>query len=147
MSNPYITALIESLEKKISVLDEIITKNKEQAELLRSDPFSFEDFDKNTEEKGVLIFRLEKLDDGFESLYARVKEELDANREQYASEIKHMQDLIREITDKSASIQAEEARNKAALEAVFKSERDRIKTGRSGVKALQSYNQAMNYKQ
>ncbi|MCR5279777.1 MAG: flagellar export chaperone FlgN [Lachnospiraceae bacterium] len=147
MSNPYITALIESLEKKISVLDEIITKNKEQAELLRSDPFSFEDFDKNTEEKGVLIFRLEKLDDGFESLYARVKEELDANREQYASEIKHMQDLIREITNKSTSIQAEEARNKAALEAVFKSERDRIKTGRSGVKALQSYNQAMNYKQ
>jgi len=146
-NNAYITALRESLEKKISVLDEIITKNKEQAELLRSDPFSFEDFDKNTEEKGVLIFRLEKLDDGFESLYARVKEELDANREQYASEIKHMQDLIREITDKSASIQAEEARNKAALEAVFKSERDRIKTGRSGVKALQSYNQAMNYKQ
>ena len=146
-NNAYITALRESLEKKISVLDEIIIKNKEQAELLRSDPFSFEDFDKNTEEKGVLIFRLEKLDDGFESLYARVKEELDANREQYASEIKHMQDLIREITDKSASIQAEEARNKAALEAVFKSERDRIKTGRSGVKALQSYNQAMNYKQ
>ncbi len=146
MSNPYITALIESLEKKIIVLDEIISKNKEQSDLLRADPFSFEAFDRNTEEKGVLIFRLEKLDDGFETLYARVKEELDANRSQYAEEIRRMQELIRQITDKSASIQAEEARNKAALETVFKSERDRIKTGRSGVKALQSYNQAMNYK-
>lgn len=145
MSNPYVTALIESLEKKISVLDEIIAKNKEQSDLLRTDPFSFDAFDKNTEEKGVLIFRLEKLDDGFETLYARVKEELDGNRALYANEIRRMQDLIRQITEKSASIQAEEARNKAALENVFKSERDRIKTGRSGVKALQSYNQAMNF--
>ena len=78
-------------------------------------------------------------------MYARVKEELDANRPRYADEIHRMQDLIRQITDKSAGIQAEEARNKAALEAVFKSERDRIKSGRSGVKALQSYSQAMNY--
>ncbi len=146
-NNAYITALTESLEKKLSVLDEIIEKNKEQSALLKADPFSFEAFDKNTEEKGVLIFRLEKLDDGFETLYARVKEELDANRPKYADEIRHMQDLIRQITDKSATIQAEEARNKAALEAVFKSERDRIKTGRSGVKALQSYTQAMNFKQ
>ncbi len=146
MNNTYITALIESLEKKISVLDEIIIKNREQADLLKAEPFSFADFDRNTEEKGVLIFRLEKLDDGFESLYARVKEELDTNRAQYADEIHRMQDMIREITDKSASIQADEARNKAALEQVFKAERARIKSGRSGVKALQSYSQAMNYK-
>lgn len=146
MTNTYVTALVESLEKKNRVLDEIILKNKEQKELLSEDPFSFEKFDKNTEEKGVLIYRLNQLDEGFESLYEKVKAELDMYKDSYADKIRRMQELIREITDKSTSIQAEEARNKAALEQVFKSERDRLKSGRSGVKALKSYSQAMNFR-
>ncbi len=146
MNGTYLTALSESLEKKIAVLDEIIEKNKEQEALLKEETFSFEAFDKNAEEKGVLIFRLEKLDDGFESLYEKVREELNANRAAYAKEIAHMQDLIRMITEKSATIQAGEARNKASLEKVFKTEREKLRNGRSGVKALKSYNQAMNFK-
>ncbi len=146
MNSTYLTAMIESLEKKVSVLDEIIKKNAEQAALLKEEEFSFDKFDKNAEEKGVLIFRLEKLDDGFESLYAKVKEELDANRAAYSDEIRIMQELIQSITDKSASIQADEARNKAALEGIFKNEREKLRAGRSGVKALKSYNQAMNFR-
>lgn len=146
MTNTYVTALVESLEKKNKVLDEILEKNKEQKELLSEDPFSFEKFDKNTEEKGVLIYRLNQLDEGFESLYEKVKAELDMYKDSYADKIRRMQELIREITDKSTSIQAEEARNKAALEQVFKSERDKLKSGRSGVKALKSYSQAMNFR-
>ncbi|MCR4728093.1 MAG: flagellar export chaperone FlgN [Lachnospiraceae bacterium] len=146
MTNTYVTALVESLEKKNKVLDEIIEKNKEQRDLLSEEPFSFEKFDKNTEEKGVLIYRLNQLDEGFESLYEKVKAELDMYKDSYADKIRRMQELIREITDKSTSIQAEEARNKAALEQVFKSERDRLKSGRSGVKALKSYSQAMNFR-
>ena len=146
MNGTYLTAMIESLEKKVAVLDEIIKKNAEQAALLKEEEFSFDKFDKNAEEKGVLIFRLEKLDDGFESLYAKVKEELDANRAAHADEIRRMQELIQSITDKSTSIQAEEARNKAALEGIFKNEREKLRAGRSGVKALKSYNQAMNFR-
>ena len=145
MNNIYITAMIESPEKKVAVLDEIIGKNAEQDTLLKEEEFSFDKFDKNSEEKGVLIYRLEKLDDGFESLYSKVKEELDANRATYAGEIRRMQDLIQQITDKSASIQAEEARNKAALENIFRNERERLRAGRSGVKALKSYSQAMSF--
>jgi len=146
MNSTYLTAMIESLGKKVAVLDEIIKKNAEQAALLKEEEFSFDKFDKNAEEKGVLIFRLEKLDDGFESLYAKVKEELDANRAAYSDEIRKMQELIQSITDKSASIQADEARNKAALEGIFKNEREKLRAGRSGVKALKSYNQAMNFR-
>ena len=146
MSDTYITALIESLEKKIDVLDLIIRKNVEQAALLKEEPFSFEKFDKNTEEKGILIFRLNKLDEGFESLFGKVKKELDGNREKYASDIKTMQKLITQITEKSTTIQAGEARNKAALEQIFKEERSRLKGSRSNVKAVKSYTQAMNYK-
>ena len=144
MNNTYITALIESLEKKISVLDEIIIKNREQADLLKAEPFSFADFDRNTEEKSVLIFRLEKLDDGFESLYARVKEELDANRAQYADEIHRMQDMIREITDKQTSIQAQETRLKKAVEQNSARAAKDLKQRRSTSSAAQNYYQAMN---
>lgn len=147
MNDTYLTTMIESLEKKDAVLSEIIKKDAEQAALLKEESFSFEKYDKTVEEKDVLIFRLEKLDDGFESLYAKVKEELDANRALYARQIGRMQELIQSITEKSASIQADEARNKAALENIFRSEREKLRVGRSGVKALKSYNQAMNFRE
>ena len=144
MSNTYVTALIESLEKKNKVLDEILIKNEEQAALLKEAEFSFDKFDKSIEEKGVLIYRLEKLDEGFEAFYAKVKAELDSDRKKYKSSILKMQMLITDITDKSSKIQAGEARNKAALEAFFRGERDKLKAGRSGVNAVKSYNRVMN---
>lgn len=146
MTNTYIVALIESLEKKVAVLKEIRVKNEEQANLLKEDPFSFDKFDANTEEKGLLIIRLTKLDEGFEGMFAKVKDELNLHKSEYAAEIKKMQGLIKEITDLSVAIEAEEARNKAALENMFRNERLKIKSTRSGVKALQSYSQAMSFK-
>ena len=54
-----------------------------------------------------------------------------------------MQSLITEITSLSTKIQAEEARNKKALETAFKNEKDRLKGQRSGMKAVRSYAQQM----
>lgn len=143
MSNTYITALTESLEKKVEVLTQIKRKNEEQSKIIEEPNFSFEKFDINTEEKGVLIYKLEKLDDGFEMVYEKVREELNLNKDAYKDEIKRMQDLITKITELSTCIQAQELRNKTAVESVFKSERDRIKTTRSGAKALKSYSDSM----
>ena len=56
MSNTYITALTESLEKKVEVLTQIKRKNEEQSKIIEEPNFSFEKFDINTEEKGVLIY-------------------------------------------------------------------------------------------
>lgn len=144
MNDTYITALTESLEKKIKILEEIRVKNAEQYELAVTNPISYEALDKNAEEKGVLIYKLTKLDEGFETVYANVKDELNSNRDLYAERIKKMQELITRITELSTSIQAEETRNKSAIEKSFKSEREKIKSQRSGVKAIQSYTKAMN---
>lgn len=146
MDRTYIVALIESLEKKITVLEEIRKVNSKQEALTKEIPFSFDKFDVTTEEKTVLIYKLNKLDEGFELVFAKVKAELDANRLAYADDIKKMQSLISKITDLSTAIQAEEARNKAAIENVFRTERSRIKSSRSGIKAVKSYSQAMNFK-
>lgn len=143
MANTYLTALKESLEKKIEVLNQIHEKDEEQLALAKSNPFPFDEFDRNAEEKGILIYKLNKLDEGFESVYEKVKEELDVNRDAYKSEIKEMQALITKITDLSTKIQAEEARNKAQMEAAFSMERSKLKQQRSGIKAIKSYSQAM----
>lgn len=143
MPNAYVTALIDSLNKKIEILEEIHKKDEEQFLLASISPFPFKDFDRNAEEKSVLIYKLNKLDDGFEKVYEEVKAELNGNKEAYKAEIKTMQELITKIQDLSVKIQAEEARNKAKMESAFKFERSKIKQQRSSIKAIKSYTQAM----
>ena len=51
------------------------------------------------------------LDEGFDQIYERVREELNTNKDQYQEQIQKLQELIRSITAESNSIQAEEQRN------------------------------------
>lgn len=135
--------MIESLKSKLSILEEIRAKDAEQLALIKTSPFPNEAFDRNLEEKDALIYRINKLDQGFQIVYDNIKAEFEKNKDLYKDEIREMQDLITKITDLSASVQAEEARNKAALENYFSSEKARIKQGRSSVKAIRSYNQSI----
>ena len=56
---------------------------------------------------------------------------------------RRMQELITEITELSTKIQAEEARNKKAMETAFKNEKERLKGQRSAVKAASIYAKTM----
>ena len=55
-----------------------------------------------------------------------------------------MQKLIKEITDKSAKLSAEELRNKNLIEKKFREERNNIKQSKMGTKAALNYYQKMN---
>ncbi len=143
MDKAYLVALIDSLNNKIDVLNKINEKNVEQYKLIKAEPFSVEAFDKNSNEKGVLIYQLNQLDDGFKLIYDKIGDELSQNKAEYASEIRKMQEQISTITDLSTKIQADEARNKAALEAYFARERGQIKGSRSRANAAKSYAKAM----
>lgn len=112
MKQTYIDIMIQSLERKIQVLDQIIEVNIRQENILEDKNASVEEFDKSVEEKAELIEQMHQLDSGFEKLYARVEEELKEHKEAHAQAIKVMQSHIRSITDKSMEIQAQEARNK-----------------------------------
>ena len=106
----------------------------------------WEDFDENANCKMQLIEEIDKLDEGFEDLFDRVKEQLEApgGKERYAAEILRMQDLIRQITEKSASIQAQESRNKILVEQYFQQSRERIRKGRTSSKAAMDYYKSMS---
>ncbi len=140
----YLELLEESLVKKIGVLNRIGEFNLKQRELFTTFTESpdFEQFDSYIEEKDKLIDELNSLDDGFESLYERVAETLKADRAGNAAKIKRLQDLIREVTDKSSELQAQEADNKKLIEKYFNSVRDGIGKGRTSLNAAYSYMQA-----
>lgn len=139
MKNTYISILIQSLEKKLHILDEIIAKNRVQREGLEDPNLDPDDFDKTVEDKAALIEQLEGLDAGFEEVFERVKKELEANREAYQEEIKKMQELIRKITDKSMLIRRQEAENKRLMEQKFAAVRRQVKEVRQSQKVVNQY--------
>ena len=55
--------------------------------------------------------------DGFSTTYERVRDTIQKNPEQYRVQVLRMQELVREAVDKGVSIEAQEKRNKASMEA------------------------------
>lgn len=131
--------MIQSLEKKIQVLDAIIVYDDIQKEQLENPDLTTEEFDDVVEKKSELIEQLNQLDSGFQKLYDRVKEELQGNKEKYADKIGRMQELIRSITDRSVKIQAQEATNKDLMMRKFAGVRERSKKARVNYKAASQY--------
>ena len=145
MEQTYVDIMIQSLNKKLQVLDRIAELNIIQKEQLEDNLSEVDEFDKIVEEKATLIEQIEQLDSGFEKLFARVKDELDANKDSYADSIKTMQSYIRCITDKSMEIQAQEARNRDLMVRKFTYVKESAKTVRTNSKiATQYYKNMMN---
>lgn len=144
MSDSYIDIMIQSLKKKCQVLDEIAKLNERQQQVLEDPEGEADVFDKTVEDKSALIDQIDQLDSGFEKLYERTKEELQADREAHAGQIRTMQEYIRKVTDKSVEIQAQEARNKELMTSKFARIRKQARQVRANSKATSSYYQSMS---
>lgn len=141
--NNYIQILEQDLKKKNQILDAVIQVNQVQKDALEDPNLDPDDFDEIVEEKGKLIDSLEHLDEGFEQIYARVREELMDNKEAYRDEIRRMQELIRQITDKTATVQADEQRNKVLMSQKFVAVKQQLREIRSSQKVVNEYYQNM----
>ncbi|MDE7429817.1 MAG: flagellar protein FliT, partial [Lachnospiraceae bacterium] len=108
--------LVESLEKKSRILDEIMEENETQERLFKQEELDMEELDASTERMGELAEKLELLDEGFESVYERIRQELLENKSAYRTEIGRMQELIALITEKVVRINAARMRNKLQAE-------------------------------
>lgn len=144
MIDNYLDILEDSLHKKIAVLDEIAEYNNKQEQLLKKETLSIEELDKNMEEKAILIQKVASLDDGFESVYEKIKEQLLNNKDSYETQIRNIQNLISVVTEKSVSIQGQEARNKQLIEGYFSRERNQLRQGRKASKAAYGYYKNMS---
>lgn len=140
----YLEILEDSLRQKIAVLDEILDLDEKQEQLLKQEKLPLESFDKLVDEKDVLAEKLTKLDDGFETLYARVKNQLQDHKEAYRDRIVAMQKLIAEITEKTVSIQAKEERNKNLLTTQLAGLRQDLNRNRRNSRAAYDYYKNMS---
>ena len=143
MNDNYVDIMLQSLKKKVTVLNQIIELNRQQKILLDDPNLPPESLEQNLSDKDQMIRKLNELDEGFEELYNRVKDELQAQRAQYVSQISQMQDLIKEITEKSAMIQTQELRNKEKAMQKFSGIREQVKGVRNSQKVVKQYYQNM----
>lgn len=144
MISNYLQILQESLERKLRLLTEIEEKSKEQSAMLKCSNLDIDSIDRNMDEKTELIQEVLKLDDGFEHLYERIKEELAANKEQYREQILQLQALISKVTEKSTSIQVIEARNKSEMDLYFSKQKKGLQYRRNAMSVASDYYQNMN---
>lgn len=135
----YIPIMIQSLKKKEQILINIIQVNQRQREELENPALDPDDFDTTFEKKATLIEQLEMLDNGFQEIYERVRDELNEHREEHREEIAQMQEYIRSLTEKSADIQAQELRNKELMQQKFATVKKQVKEVRKSQKVVNQY--------
>ncbi len=143
----YIQIMIESLRKKSELLDKLIRKNEEQRECIEGKDFEsidWDGFNLLVAEKQTAIDRIVKMDEGFQSLYDRVKEQLNDDKDKYADKIKEIQKLITTITEQGIRISTGEERNRKIIEKVFGNRKKEIKRTRNSLKVANSYAQTMS---
>lgn len=138
----YLAILIESSEKKVSILEDMVRNNEIQARAIKED--NMKTFDSVTDEKVKLVDELNNLDNGFTSIYERISKVLLLNKSEYIQEIKRLQELISEITDKSVEVQSLEQRNKMMIENYFESAKKDIRKSKAGLKTATDYYKHMS---
>ena len=142
--NNSLSVLSESLDMKLEVLEKIQEYTDKQKIVFETDSPDVDEYDRLVDEKDELVDKLISLDDGFEKLYQEVSDELKDKREIYAGDIRNLQEKISRITEISASIQAQESRNKKMIEEYFARERQGIKKSRVSSKAAYDYYRNMS---
>lgn len=135
----YLDILEQSLKKKLGVLNQIREKNEQQRILLLDKELTPEDFEENINQKAALVDELNLLDEGFEEIYARIQQQLNAGKERYQEQIQRLQEQIREVTAAGSSIQAEEQRNYKLAQKKFESVKKQVREVKASHKAVSQY--------
>lgn len=144
MGNDYISIMVQSLQKKLEVLNGIVEKNIEQRQILEQEELDADAFEQNIKLKSDLVDQVEFLDDGFEELYGRVKSVIETEKQEHKEEIQLMKQLITEITEKSVTIQSQEARNRKLVEQRFSQERKKVRNMRNTSTVANQYYKNMS---
>ena len=143
----YIQIMIESLNKKSELLDRLIRNNEEQYECVAGkayDEVDWDSFNLIVAQKQTSIDRIIKMDEGFQSLYDRVKEQLNEDRDSYADKIRQIQSLITKITGQGVKITTGEERNRKIIDKIFGNRKKEIKRTRNSLRVASSYAQTMS---
>ena len=90
----YVSMMTDSLQKKKDILTDLYEQTKEQENLLSDGKMDVDRFEALIEEKGRGIDELNSLDNGFDSLFKKLGQELTVNRGAYEKEIIRMKGMM-----------------------------------------------------
>jgi hypothetical protein len=138
-NNTYINILTDTLVKKNALLDELILITVDQQTYLDEEPPNMEKFEDTLSEKDKLITRLFQLDEGFESIYEHVRDEISNNKTHHKDQILRLQQLIKQVTEKSAKLQTYEIKNKGKIEIYFSDKKNEIKRFKKNSQVATNY--------
>jgi flagellar biosynthesis/type III secretory pathway chaperone len=144
MTERYLEILQDSMTKKVELLNALDKLTQQQSDLLKQEEVDFSAFDECVTKKDELVLQLTKLDEGFDLVYRHIRAELPAQKEQYATQIAALQQLISKVMDHSMSLQAQEARNQEALNQVFRREREQLGKRRKSTRVALDYYKSAN---
>lgn len=143
----YLQIMIDSLNKKEKLLDEILARNKDQYDLIKDKQYEDVDwtaFNLRVTEKDIAIDKIIEIDDGFDETYNLIKDDVTSNKEKYRDKVLILQKLIGRLTDKGVSIQTGEERNRQIIDNIFSKTRQEIKKQRTGIRAASNYYKTMS---
>ncbi len=135
----YISILIDSLKKKIEILERLKDDTTKQEELLSRDELDFDAFNKTIESKEKSLDRLNEIDDGFMEIYEKVAPILKKDTASFENEVTYLKELVRRVTDYSTTLTALEERNKIKLSIHLNRGKQRIKEYKQSSKTVAAY--------
>ncbi|MDK2807592.1 MAG: hypothetical protein PWP24_325 [Clostridiales bacterium] len=143
MNQTYVIILVDTLKRKLILLNDVLDMTNFQNKLIAEDKVDTDEFEGTFISKQEMIDTINQVDDGFEQIYDRVKEELKEHAPLYREEIVVLKELISEITKKSVAIQTAEHRNRDLMERYFSARKKAIKDYNVGNKTVRRYQDAM----
>lgn len=144
MDQNYVQVLIETITKKEKTLRKILEITKQQEVLSKQEVYASEEMEESLNEKEIQIARLNYLDEGFQSVYDRIRSELRNNIETYREDILALQDHIRICTEIGNEIQVLEQRNRNRFSTLFSKTRADYSSSKNKANAAQNYFKTMN---
>lgn len=124
----YLDLMHGSLIKKDKALTSILSVTQSQEKLLGEPAFNEEVFFDTLRKKDSYIEEINRLDEGFELTYSRIKDFIKDNPSMYESRITALQALIKKLVEKSIEIETSERRNKIKFDIVLNKGKEKIRS-------------------
>lgn len=144
MDENYVQVLIDTITKKEETLRKILEITRRQELLSKQEVYSSDEMEETLNEKEIQIARINYLDEGFQSVYDRVRSEVRNNIEKYRQDVLTLQERIRTCTEIANEIQVLEERNRNRFSALFSKTRTEYSTSKTRANVAQNYFKTMN---
>lgn len=140
----YVQVLVRTLQRQVEALTDILEITKEQGRIADAPDFDEVMLESTLNRKEILIAKLNELDDGFVSVYDRVRKDIKDNQDDYKEVIRQMQELIKDCTDLGVEIKVLEERNREKLVKCFSNKQQQYSSQKTAASVASHYSQTMN---